>query len=63
MADRDATLHDIAFNTPDLFELTQKVQTPVEASPINAWEKRGMVVVGRDRFFKRVTAFDLQAYR
>src|ERR1700681_3519992 len=62
VADRDATLHDIALDAPDLFELTQKVETPVEASPINAWEKRGIVVVGGDRFFKRVTALDLQAY-
>ena len=63
MANRDTTLHDIALNTPDLFELTQEVETSVEASPINAWEKGGMVVVGGDRFFERVTALDLEAYR
>src|SRR2546426_5168028 len=63
VANGDSALDDVTLDAPDLFELTQKVQTSIEAASRNAREKRRVVVVGGDRFLERVAALDLQTER
>src|SRR4029450_13592237 len=63
VAYRYAALDDVALDVADLFELTQKVQAPLEDAARDTRQKRRVVVLDGDRVFERVPAHDLEPDR